>query len=281
MDTTVGFGSVWVSNHHADSVTRIDPETNEVVAEIPSGVQPGAMLVTDDSVWVANYGDASLTRIDPSRNSSTVVPAGDGLTCGHPVEAGGLVWVGECDAGKVVGIDPGTNEFARTLDLKGFAFGANDELWLASEFGAEGEGSADDASLSRVDPRTGELLLTIDVGCGQTAANTSFDGDELWIAYRVGQGCSDGRLAVVDTTTGEVETVTKLGQAPGSPVVDGSQVWVNSTSDDMATVVDARTRLVTDTVEIPNLDELAVGFGAVWMADFGLSNVYRVEPELG
>jgi YVTN family beta-propeller protein len=49
----VGAGAVWVVNRDDATVSRIDPETNEVVATIALAHRPAGIAVSDDTVWVA------------------------------------------------------------------------------------------------------------------------------------------------------------------------------------------------------------------------------------
>ena len=49
----VGEGSVWVANAADGTVSRIDPETNEVMKTITVGNAPVGVAVVDGSVWVS------------------------------------------------------------------------------------------------------------------------------------------------------------------------------------------------------------------------------------
>jgi YVTN family beta-propeller protein len=270
MTPIVGFGSVWVSNHHADEVSRIDPATNGVIAEIPTGVQPGQMLVTDDVVWVADYGEASLTRIDPDDDTSTVVPAGDTAACGAPAEAGGLIWIDNCDVGVLTGIDPRTNEVMRSIEPgAGFSFSADGELWLGT-----------DEAVLRIDPDSGKTLQTIALGCATAAGPYSFSGDRMFVAYRDGDACQDGHVAVVDRSSGKVLERLDVGRVPEAPIVDGGTVYVSNSFDDTISVIDARRSELVDEIAAPPVSEdaFAIGFDAIWVPDFELANLYRVDP---
>jgi YVTN family beta-propeller protein len=270
MTPAVGFGSLWVSNHHADVVSRVDPETNEVIAEIPTGVQPGQMLVTDDAVWVANYGEASLTRIDPNRNTSTIVQAGDTPACGAPAEAGGLVWIDNCDVGKLRGIDPDSGDIVATLDATGFLYSMDGEMWIGTDDGLE-----------QLDPASGETLQTIALGCAAAAGPDSFDGNRMFVAYRDGDVCQDGHVAVIDRSTGKVLQRIDVGRVPEAPIADGSTVYVNNSFDDTISIIDGRRGELLAEIDAPPVSEaaFAVGFDSIWVPDFDLSNLYRVDPE--
>jgi YVTN family beta-propeller protein len=65
----VGESGVWVSNADDNTVSRVDPSTNGVIATIPVGDHPDLVLEAAGSVWVrAAYGGGGFQRIDPSTN---------------------------------------------------------------------------------------------------------------------------------------------------------------------------------------------------------------------
>ena len=108
-----GEGAVWAADWHIDSVTRIDPQTNQVVgAPIPIGFHAGNIVADLGSVWVtSDYridGDADqivLVRVDPATNQAIeTIPLG-----GHPIDvvvAEGAVWVSVQGPSMVVRIEP-------------------------------------------------------------------------------------------------------------------------------------------------------------------------------
>ena len=49
----VGDGSVWVANSGDGTVSRVDPQTDRVVATIPVGQSPQALVVRLRSLWVS------------------------------------------------------------------------------------------------------------------------------------------------------------------------------------------------------------------------------------
>jgi DNA-binding beta-propeller fold protein YncE len=52
------------------SVSRIDPESGDVVGTIPVGAIPLEVAVGEGSVWVSNAGDDTVSRINPSSNEA-------------------------------------------------------------------------------------------------------------------------------------------------------------------------------------------------------------------
>ncbi len=64
-----GFDDVWITNTKAGTLQRIDPRTNKVTATIPVGPQPRFLVAGQHAVWVLNQGDGTVTRVSPKSNS--------------------------------------------------------------------------------------------------------------------------------------------------------------------------------------------------------------------
>ncbi|MDQ3880094.1 MAG: hypothetical protein M3295_03325, partial [Chloroflexota bacterium] len=56
---TLAYGSLWVGNHHGDSVSRVDPDTAEVVATIRVRGEPTGVAAGFDSIW-------TVTQVEPA-----------------------------------------------------------------------------------------------------------------------------------------------------------------------------------------------------------------------
>src|SRR4029453_10205596 len=63
-------GSVWVAEHNAGTVARVDPATNKVVARvsIPSG-QPARLAGGPEGLWPLPSSDNPLQELDPATNA--------------------------------------------------------------------------------------------------------------------------------------------------------------------------------------------------------------------
>ncbi len=71
-DIVVDENGVWVTNYRCNSVSRIDPVTEQVVATI-DGVGSGVGIDSSgDAVWVSNKS-FGIYRIDPATNQATLV----------------------------------------------------------------------------------------------------------------------------------------------------------------------------------------------------------------
>jgi YVTN family beta-propeller protein len=69
VDVAVGAGGVWVANSRDGTVSRIDPQTNEVVATIRLGNSPKAIAVGGGEVWVTVQARESGGLNDSSSNT--------------------------------------------------------------------------------------------------------------------------------------------------------------------------------------------------------------------
>jgi streptogramin lyase len=62
-----GFGALWVGSFTRDVLYRLNPRTGAVEAEIEVAT-PTRLLVTNDAVWTTSYPQGVVTRIDPETN---------------------------------------------------------------------------------------------------------------------------------------------------------------------------------------------------------------------
>jgi YVTN family beta-propeller protein len=123
----VGGGSLWVANHDARTVTRIDPASGKVVADIPVGSEPHRVAYGAGAAWVGNWHDNSVSCIDPHTNRVVGAPIPIGAHhAGNLVVGAGSVWVTSdyrVDAAAedvvVVRIDPQANRAVETISVGG------------------------------------------------------------------------------------------------------------------------------------------------------------------
>jgi YVTN family beta-propeller protein len=123
----VGGGSLWVANHDAGTVTRIDPASGKVVADIPVPSEPHRVAYGAGAAWVGNWHDNSVSRIDPHTNRVVGSPIPIGFHhAGNLVVGAGDLWVTSdyrVDAAAedvvVVRIDPHSNRAVETIAVGG------------------------------------------------------------------------------------------------------------------------------------------------------------------
>jgi DNA-binding beta-propeller fold protein YncE len=123
----VGGGSLWVANHDAGTVTRIEQASGKVLADIAVPSEPHRVAYGAGAVWVGNWHDNSVTRIDPATNRVVGSPIPIGFHhAGNLVVGAGSVWVTSdyrVDAAPedvvVVRIDPKVNRAVETIAVGG------------------------------------------------------------------------------------------------------------------------------------------------------------------
>jgi YVTN family beta-propeller protein len=281
----VGFGSVWVANHHGGSVSRIDPTTNEVIATIPLGEGPGRLTTGYGYVWVDDYNGGGFWRIDPKTNkahelwSPSASAHWDGV-CGNPAAGEGAIWAIGGPNGPLFKVDPSSGRVIATAKIDGCGDGVTDgsagvavgagSLWVGS-----GKGS-----IVRVDPETLDVQATIKVRGGSIwLGPTSFDGGVLWVTQLPeGNGLDNGYVLRIDPTTNRVTARTPVGFEPGDTCVAGGSVWELNGMDGTVSQIDPSTARVRRTIQIGGSEDsaLACGFGSVWATQFDESAVVRI-----
>jgi YVTN family beta-propeller protein len=111
----VGEGGAWVADSYDDTVTRIDPKTDGVIATIPVGRGASGIAAGEGGVWVADTSDDAVARINPDTNSVTDTVRVGSAPTGVAIGAG-AVWVANSGDGTVSRIDPQTNRVT-TIDV--------------------------------------------------------------------------------------------------------------------------------------------------------------------
>lgn len=291
----VGEGSVWVADNVGGTVSRIDAASGELDGDpIRVGAGPVGIAIGEGAVWVAS-GDDTVTRIDPADDSTAraSVRVGDpsGIVAGE-----GAVWVASGTDGTVTRIDPGSLEAAgepivvaqgATIAEGGMALG---DLALAD--GAVWAISIEGASVTRIDPTSSEPAEAVAVGTEQALALAAGE-DALWVAS------TDDRLARtivvkrVDPATSEVaETATEIPGAaiPVELAAGEGAVWITlpggvrplereELPSGVAYLDPASGTLGDADLEVgASPSAIAVGEGAVWVANSGDGTVSRIAP---
>jgi YVTN family beta-propeller protein len=149
---TAGAGGVWAINPDL-SVSRIDPDTLELVTRIPVK-NSRAIAAGREGVWVIGR-EGPLVQIDPRTNKvgQTIDLGWNGLA-GLALGAGS-VWATDLETGLLWRVEPGEDPGARTIDIglgaTAVAFGAG-AVWVTNFVSDE---------VVRVDPDTNEVTARI------------------------------------------------------------------------------------------------------------------------
>jgi YVTN family beta-propeller protein len=233
-----GVDAIWVSNTGENTVSRIDPSTNDVRQTISVGGGPSGAAVTPDAVWVANGLDATVSRINTQTNQvSQVVAVGNGPT--GAASGAGAVWVTNSTDGTVSRIDPASGRVTRTLPAVSGAAG------VAVGFGRIWVVSPPTAKVVALDPASGRVVD--EIGVGVDPAAIALDDDAVWVTNR-----SDGTVSKIEPRTGAVIGTTAVGRGPTGIAVGPDAVWVANRGDGTLSEVDPSTVKVVRSIPLGN-----------------------------
>jgi branched-chain amino acid transport system substrate-binding protein len=246
----VGEGAVWVLNADDRTVSKIDPDTDEVVKTFGTGGETTDLAVGEGAVWVGNGArtpgpvalvhTATISRLDPETTVATAtaplpefvenpaaVSSAESKVLGvSQLAAGrGAVWAINPDR-TVSRIDPDTGEHLDTVQIKaGSAIAAGEEgVWTLSE---------EAPHVLRIDPRTNRVDRTIELA---------------------------------------TENLTGLALGAGS-------VWATDLEEGLLWRIDPDPELRTRSIDLGfGVSAVAYGEGAVWVTNFVRDELVRVNP---
>jgi YVTN family beta-propeller protein len=179
------------------------------------------------------------------------------------------VWVPNCGDKTVSRIDLKTGKVTSTWPSTigssegGVAVGAG-SFWIMTD--AKG-------TLARVDPKTNNVIATIQVAPGSFAA--AFGGDAVWIT-----STEQSVLTRVDPKTNKVVATIPIGQKPRFLSIGEGSVWTLNQGDGTISRVDMRSnKLITNIAAgLPGGGgEIAVGEGSVWVTMMEIP-LTRIDP---
>ncbi|MGF6441895.1 PQQ-binding-like beta-propeller repeat protein [Paraburkholderia youngii] len=194
---------VWIAT--GERLDAFDPASGETLRSIAVPADAGTAFDGEHLFQIAN---GRIQKIDPQsgRVLSTIAAPGDG---GHSglTWAEGSLWVGQYPERKIYQVDPDTGAVLRTIESNRFVTGitwVDGELWHATWEG-------DESDLRHIDPRTGEVLESVEMPAGAGISGLESNGADLFFCG----GGSSGLVRVV--------------QRPARD--SGSQMTVDSTSE--------------------------------------------------
>ena len=186
---TEGFGSIWSPSCGKKVLTRIDPATAKVIAEIPADPSnsEGGITTGAGSIWMV-VKPATLIRVDPKTNtiaSTLDLPSGSA----NPAFGDGFVWISSFEHDQLLKVDPKSNTIVATIPIgpkPRFLTIGDGSVWTLHQ---------GDGSISRVDMKSGKVVATIQAGLSGQGGDMSFGDGYLWAAL------FDFPLTQIDPTT--------------------------------------------------------------------------------
>jgi glutamine cyclotransferase len=159
---------VWFAS--GGKLNAVDPANGKAVRAIDVAAHAGTAF---DGQHLYQIAEDRIQKIDPKtgRVLATIPAPGGGGDSGL-AWAEGTLWVGVYRERKIHQVDPETGAILRTIPTKRFVTGVtwvDSELWHATWEG-------DESNLTRVDPRTGEVLETLEMPPGIGVSGLESDG---------------------------------------------------------------------------------------------------------
>jgi YVTN family beta-propeller protein len=153
-------GAVWAAKNDDESIVRIDPATNRIVARVSIHANAWYIAATATAVWISDWNHDLVVHVDPVRNE--VVASIPDLPHGPSgiAIAGDSVWVANSRADVITRIDARSGRIAATVPVShtplpvAYAYGS---IWVRNAM-SEGNGS-----VSRIDPASNRVLAEIPV----------------------------------------------------------------------------------------------------------------------
>jgi virginiamycin B lyase len=272
-DVDVGFGATWVASQ--DALARIDPQSNRVVATIPTPVsgESASIAFGEGAVWVTSgQANGVVYRVDPATNRVTATIGVPGGAFGIVVAAG-TVWitqyVPEKDPGIVARIDARSNRLLAPVEvpnMPGAIRAGLDAVWVTSRF-----------TVSRIDPHSGAVSQPLH----RVGDVRAVGAGSLWGSFA--NSAADAGVQRIDPVTGRVVAAIRIPNGVlmafglGTLWVAQDAPTITSGGDEPAKMkpgklyrIDPATnRVLGRPVPLPGIapTALAVGEGAVWAGE--------------
>jgi glutamine cyclotransferase len=159
---------IWIAA--GESLRAVDPESGKVERSIDVAAHAGTAF---DGRYLYQIAEARIQKIDPKtgRVLSTIPAPGGGGDSGL-AWAEGTLWVGVYRERKIHQVDPETGAVLRTITSDRFVTGVtwvDGELW-------HGTWEGDESDVRRIDPRTGEVLESLEMPPGVGVSGLESDG---------------------------------------------------------------------------------------------------------
>src|SRR5215475_10417956 len=164
--------NVWFAA--GDTLNAFDPAIGKILRSIDVAAHAGTAF---DGRHLFQLAEGRIQKIDPKTGRVlATIPAPDGGGHSGFAWAEGTLWVGQHRDRKIHQVDPETGVILRTIKSDRFVTGVtwiDGELWHATWEG-------DKSDLRRADPRTGEVLESLEMPAGVGVSGRESDGGDMF-----------------------------------------------------------------------------------------------------
>jgi glutamine cyclotransferase len=181
------------------TLNAVDPASGKILRSIDVAAHAGTAF---DGEHLYQLAERRILKIDPAsgRVLATIPAPGDGGDSGL-TWAEGMLWVGQHRDRKIHQVDPHTGTILRTIESNRFVTGVtwvDGDLW-------HGTWEGDESDLRRIDPKSGEVLESLDMPPGMGISGLESDGEDQFF-------CGGGR-------SGKLRAVRRPRRARGEKAV--------------------------------------------------------------
>jgi virginiamycin B lyase len=272
----------------SNSLIRIDPKTNEIVADVPVADPGGSQLIAvpPHEIWVLSQQDQVISVVDATTNevhsvgvfggSATSGTAGYGLTY-----AAGAIWVTGGN-NEVEELDPATRTVRATIRIQG------GPSLLAAGYGRVWVTVHDRDLVVAIDPGSARVALKATIGSG--ANGIGVGEGAVWVS-----NYSDGTVSKIDPTSGTttqidlsvIRTVSgsqlNLAGGPATVGIGFGSAWVSDVKNGVVYRIDPATDQVVATIPVgrPSSEyasDIAAADGSMWVASPESKTIVRINP---
>lgn len=175
---------VWFAT--GDRLNALDPASGQARGSIDIAAHAGTAF---DGRYLFQLAEDRIQKIDPHTGQVlATIPAPGGGGDSGLAWAEGSLWVGQYRERKIHQIDPQTGAILRSIDSNRFVTGVT---WIEGELW-HGTWEGDESELRHIDPRSGEVLESLQMPSGVGVSGLGADGDRLFCG-----GGNSGKLRVV------------------------------------------------------------------------------------
>ena len=184
--------------------------------------------------------------------------------------AGDTVWIASASGKSLIGVDPKTNEVAKTIALDappcGGLVDGFDAIWVPL--------CGNTPALARVDIKKGEVAARITRGVQAPAGAPATAVSSVWLITgprTLGRFDPDGNTQVAEIN---------LPSAANALLAEPKALWLANSAANTLTRVDPFTNLVVETISVgKGPRDVATGEGSIWTLNAGDGTVSRVDPK--
>ncbi len=272
---TFGFGSVWVQNHRSGATDRIDPDSNKVIATIPTTITQFSArpVVAGDMLWVE--GSKSTILIDPKTNAITATLPESACTLAYGFNS---VWSIGGPGQNFERLDPTTGKVIASIALPVGSTDSN--ICYDARITTNSVWAITDQKLIKIDPAANNIVssLPLDQVIANAKAGTTIPAgkaaDFIWLM-------ADHGLVRIDPNTGAGLTFLPLNYAQyglQTFAVGDTSIWLMGLG--FITQVNVTTNKIQATYQTHDNNgyaDIGTGLGSVWVTYMDTNLVQRLD----